>query len=306
MSLLEQIPLHDTTIFNFDDVPYQQNHKYIKSYHHRIADFLPYHTHDFYEINIVYSGVGMHRLENRDVLTQQGDIFVISPNMKHGYSCHNDLIVFHILLSNSFIDTFLPLLEKMCGYNMLFNIEPMCRNYFEKTYYLKSGDIPFDQIKHYVSLINSCGQSTKNEAATIAHVLSLIAIISNAIYYLKPINIDTVPSKAMASVLESMAYIEKHFDERIDFKKIACHCALSYSHYLRRFKDISGMTPSKYQMKCRIKTAVKLLLNTNETVLSIGIACGFYDSSHFVREFIKEKRLSPTDFRKEQKSNNNL
>ena len=122
MSLLEQIPLHDTAIFNFDEVPYEKNHKYIKSYHHCIADFLPYHTHDFFEINIVFSGVGLHRLENRDILTRQGDIFVIPPNMKHGYSCHKDLNVFHILLSHSFIDVFLPLLEKMHGYNMLFNI----------------------------------------------------------------------------------------------------------------------------------------------------------------------------------------
>ena len=113
MSLLEQIPLHDTAIFNFDEVPYEKNHKYIKSYHHCIADFLPYHTHDFFEINIVFSGVGLHRLENRDILTRQGDIFVIPPNMKHGYSCHKDLNVFHILLSHSFIDVFLPLLEKM-------------------------------------------------------------------------------------------------------------------------------------------------------------------------------------------------
>ena len=306
MPLLEQIPLHRTTIFNFDDVPYAQSHKYIKSYHHIISDFLPYHTHDFYEINIIFSGVGMHKLENKDILTQQGDIFIIPPHTKHGYSCHKDLVIFHILLSNSFINAFSPLLEEMQGFHMSFNLEPMFRNYFEKPYYLKAGDIPFEQIENHIRSITTCEKIEQNEAATIAHVLSLIASISNTIYHLKPIHIEAAQNIPMASILESMAFIEKHFDEKIDFKKLAGQCALSYSTFLRCFKNISGITPLKYQTKCKIKQAAKLLLNTDDTVLSIGITCGFYDSSHFIREFIKEKQISPTDFRKERSLNHNF
>lgn len=300
MPFLNPIPLHNTSLFKFENVHYDKNCKYVKSYYHHLNDFLPYHTHDFYEINIVYSGVGIHQLEKREILTQCGDVFIIPPHMKHGYSCHEDLTVYHILLSNLFIDTYLPFLEKLCGYNMIFNIEPMFRENFEKPYYLKSEDIPFEQLKHHIKLIDAYGKNF-DESAKVAHVLSLIATLSNTIYSLRPINTDTLPNEHVLTVLESMAYIEKHFDSKIDIKKVAHKSANSYSTYLRYFKAISGTTPYNYQIKCKIKNAVNLLLNTNESILSIALTCGFYDSSHFIREFIKEKQISPSDFRKENK-----
>jgi len=191
----------------------------------------------------------------------------------------------------------------MPGYNMTFNIEPMFREHFEKPYHLKAEDIPFKQIKHHISLIEAQNNLEENEFETVAHVLSLIATLSNAIHSLRPINLETLPNEHVLTVLESMEYIENNYDERINFKELADKSALSYSTYLRYFKTISGTTPSKYQTKCKIKNAVNLLLNTNESILSIGLTCGFYDSSHFIREFIKEKKISPADFRKENKGN---
>lgn len=300
MPFLDPIPLHKTSLFTFEDVPYGGNRKYIKSYYHHLSDFIPYHTHDFYEINIVYRGVGMHQLEKKEILTQRGDVFIIPPHMKHGYSCHADLTVYHILLSNLFIDTFLSFLKKMRGYNMIFNIEPMFREYFEKPYYLKSEDIPFEQLKYHIALIEAHNRADSNESATVAHILSLIATLSDTIYSLRPINADTLSNQHVLTVLESMEYIEKHSNDRIDFKEIAHKSAHSYSTYLRCFKLLSGTTPSKYQTKCKIKNAVSMLLNTNESILSIGLTCGFYDSSHFIREFIKEKGVSPSKYRKDK------
>ena len=305
MPFLDPIPLHKTSLFTFENVPYGNNHKYIKSYYHHLADFIPYHTHDFYEINIVYDGVGMHQLEKKEILTQRGDVFIIPPHMKHGYSCQEDLTVYHILLSNLFIDTFLPFLEKMRGYNMIFNIEPMFREYFEKPYYLKSADIPFEQLKHHIALIETHNRKDSNELAAVAHILSLIATLSDTIYALRPINTDTLSNQHVLTVLESMEYIEKHSKDKIDFKEIAYKSAQSYSTYLRCFKALSGTTPSKYQIKCKIKNAVNMLLNTNESILSIGLTCGFYDSSHFIREFIKEKHVSPSKFRMDNNAYSN-
>ena len=303
MALIHPIPLHDTSLFKFENVNIDKNCRFIKSYHENIDNFLPTHTHNFYEINIVCNGVGIHVLEKREILTQRGDIFIIPPHMKHGYSCNEKLVVYHILLSNLFIDTYLSLLENIHGYNMAFYIEPLLRENIEKLYYLRSKDIPFEQLKQYISLIEDA-QGNDNESATIAHVLSLIAKLSNTIYSLRPINTETLSNKDMLTVLESMEYIENHFDSKIDIKKIAQKSGCSYSTYLRYFKTISGTTPSNYQIKCKIKNATNLLLNTNDSILSIALACGFYDSSHFIREFINEKNISPSDFRKKNKQRN--
>ena len=57
----------------------------IKAYLQRIDKMLPLHIHDFYELNIIISGDGRHYIGNRNVPTQKGDVFIIPPDISHGY-----------------------------------------------------------------------------------------------------------------------------------------------------------------------------------------------------------------------------
>jgi len=93
MSLFEQIPAHSVSTFSFEHVFSPHNDSYVKSYFHLIDDFLPYHTHDFYEINIVYDGTGKHIFGEKEILTGRGDVFIIPPHEKHGYSSNGNLNV---------------------------------------------------------------------------------------------------------------------------------------------------------------------------------------------------------------------
>jgi len=298
MSIIERIPEHRISVFKFEDVRSRPGGRYVKSYYHDLTRFLPYHTHDFYEINIVYSGVGKHQLAGRELLTQKGDVFIIPPHARHGYSCHETLTVYHILLSNLFVANFDQLLKKMRGYDLLFNFEPMLREHVEKAFYLKAGDIPFEVLKTHIDRIEFCTQTEEDyETEKAAHVLSLIATLSKSIHELKPLNIEALPNEHVLTVIESMEYIEGHCEEKLDFMKMPLRSALSYSTYLKYFKKLSGTTPAKYQNSCRIRKAVGMLLNSNDSILTIALSCGFYDSSHFIREFMKEKQVSPSDFR---------
>lgn len=94
-----------TNQFIFKDYP-----KYFicNAYFHDDAQLFPIlmHNHSFYEINIVTSGSGWHYIENQCIKAKLGSVFVIPPNVRHGYYTEDphSFKIFHILLSSYFME----------------------------------------------------------------------------------------------------------------------------------------------------------------------------------------------------------
>ncbi len=59
--------------------------------------------------------------------------------------------------------------------------------------------------------------------------------------------------------------------------------------------EVSGLTPHKFQIQCRIRKAQKLLLN-GENIVNVSVAVGFYDQSHFDKYFRKIVGMTPKDY----------
>lgn len=70
---------------------------------------------------------------------------------------------------------------------------------------------------------------------------------------------------------------------------------VSKYHYIRRFKEISGLTPHKFQIQSRIRKSQKLLISQN-SIADISLIVGFYDQSHFDKYFKKIVGISPTEY----------
>lgn len=297
MHYTEKLPMHKKYSWSFDDAqPYGA--ELVKSYHHRITEVLPLHIHDFYELNIVVSGSGRHYIGDRNVPTQAGDVFVIPPDVEHGYRSDGSLDVFHILLSNSLLAKHSDDLTRLPGYKMLFEIEPVLRCRLESTFYLS---LKGDEFQKYLTRISDIQKD--NDKNDIGHnirqsfkVLAFIAVLCEQMAVSQRLSED-VPKPHAVSVLKSIEHIESKFSEKIMYTSLAENCQMSYSTYLRVFKQLTGTTPVKYQQNCKLKKAAELLEFSDETVLSIALDVGYYDSAHFIREFIRFKGVSPTQYR---------
>lgn len=93
-------------------------------------------------------------------------------------------------------------------------------------------------------------------------------------------------------------YLNKHYKEPVDMKKLQKMCNLSQAHFFRMFKENTGHTPFNYLKRCRLEEAQKLLLYTNLTISEIAGQVGWSDSFHFSRIFKKNIGLSPLNYRK--------
>ena len=291
-----QIPEHRKAFWRFEDVHKCSGNQYVQYYAHALDQILPLHSHDFFEINIIVSGFGTHYIRDRELLAGRGDIFIIPPNVPHGYTCSEQMTVYHILLSNRFVAEFGSLLDKLPGYRFLFHIEPMLRSSLEKPFYLKSNCFSPESVLRYIALLES-NDGVDAEAESICHILSLIAEMSRKMHRLHGIKHSDLPDNKVFSLVESIAYIDDHCAQKMDFHALADQCAVSYSTYWRLFKKLTGTTPLEYQITCKVKMAELLLRSTDAPVLSVALSCGFYDSSHFIREFTKRRHMTPTEYR---------
>ncbi len=103
------------------------------------------------------------------------------------------------------------------------------------------------------------------------------------------------PHRRMSGVLD---YISAHFAEPITIRKLAAVAGLSISQFDRRFRRAFGQTPSRFLIRYRLTRASQLLVRTDQIISRIAQETGFFDHSHFSREFRAMFGVSPGRYRK--------
>lgn len=112
-------------------------------------------------------------------------------------------------------------------------------------------------------------------------------------------NMDDAPDKLRPymEMNEVLEYVREHYAEPIRIEDLAAVMNLSPSQFERRFKKVFQITPTKHILNVRIRAACHQLSTTNDTIASVGLDAGFYDHSHFSRNFQKAMGISPSEYR---------
>jgi PAS domain S-box-containing protein len=88
--------------------------------------------------------------------------------------------------------------------------------------------------------------------------------------------------------------IEERLPEKISVKEMAREAGLSESHFSRTFKRITGETPHQFALRVRLERASAALARSSVTsIADVATECGFFDQSHFTREFRKKFGMTP-------------
>ena len=83
-----------------------------------------------------------------------------------------------------------------------------------------------------------------------------------------------------------------------DFHKIAAELFLSYSHFRRLFKMLSGYAPNQFILRMRMEEASKLLRRSNLEIKEIAEQVGCEDIYYFSKMFKKTYNIPPGRYRK--------
>ena len=93
-------------------------------------------------------------------------------------------------------------------------------------------------------------------------------------------------------------YILKHLQEPLSLEQVAKEVGYSTAHINRLFKAQYGLTLHAFLIDKRIDKAKELISqNKTATLTEIAYSAGFYDQSHFIKNFKKAYSLSPKAYK---------
>ena len=105
--------------------------------------------------------------------------------------------------------------------------------------------------------------------------------------------------KAGKPTLLAMQYIERRYASRLTVESVAENLGY-HPYYLGSvFKKNMGIGIHEYINRVRIKSAMELLLHTDEPISVIAERCGFESSDRFCTVFKEQNKIPPSKWRRE-------
>lgn len=254
---------------------------------------VPLHWHDEMEIIYVKKGKGTISLDFESHYVEAGDIIIALPGQIHGifqfegFSMEYENIIFSAdMLLSKIADSvseefFVPLLSGKLQFDHVITADDYCYADFARC--LDRADAirtkPFP--KGYKLALKGC----------LFEFMYAIAGIAED----KKADRDT---KNFDRIKDVIKYIETNFAQQISIDEISGICGFSSSHFMKFFKNIMGCSFIDYLNDYRLSMASRMLVSSEDTVLSVAADCGYYNLSYFNRLFKRKYKLTPSEFRK--------
>jgi AraC-like DNA-binding protein len=157
-------------------------------------------------------------------------------------------------------------------------------------------------------LIRACEQLTAefagNRAPEImlrleAHSLVYLALarLMNALAAEEPELVERLVARH-DPIAPAIQFIEDHLRDNMSNAELAARCHFSHDHFVRRFKEAIGQTPTRYIQSRRIAVAAQRLLFTRDSIEQIAEQVGFADRFYFSRVFARQMKMGPAAYRK--------
>ncbi|MES2149242.1 MAG: helix-turn-helix domain-containing protein [Pseudomonadota bacterium] len=103
---------------------------------------------------------------------------------------------------------------------------------------------------------------------------------------------------------EAVTLMEANIEEPLSTDDIAQLVGLSRRQLERLFKQYLGSLPSRYYLELRLQRARQLLQSTNNSIVQVGLMCGFSSGSHFSTAFGALFGNTPREERQRKMSGN--
>lgn len=92
-------------------------------------------------------------------------------------------------------------------------------------------------------------------------------------------------------------YVELNYPSSMSISQMADLAGFSESHFMKYFKNTMGVSFTAYLNSYRLTMAARLLLQSDDTILSIASEVGFDNLSYFNRAFKKQYGITPSAYR---------
>lgn len=257
---------------------------------------LAFHYHNFYEIIYVIEGEFSSLVENTAVKLKKGDFLLLDKNVMHKYHPVEDKTDASRRIILWITDTMLrelageavDLSECFHGpgshvYHFPVYYEEILRGFLLK---LAMSDLLEAERNH------QAGMRTVMDRGYLALFFGYLNILCQRKEYM----FEGEGNTNHPLVQQVTYFVDEHMREEISVEDVADYVHMSKFYFLRKFKDITGMTVHSFIVNKRIINACQAI-SEGMSITEAWQSCGFCDYSSFLRNFRKIYGISPREYR---------
>ncbi|WP_353780050.1 helix-turn-helix domain-containing protein [Winogradskyella sp. 3972H.M.0a.05] len=237
------------------------------------------HFHDYYTIILIEQGINEGFTEHKKYKIEEGTVLIINPGELHaGSSYQGNELSFNAF---RFEEQYLKELDDI----------------FQRT----TRDIHFRNDPIRDQRLQAKLKQFFYESKRPEYRLSLECLNIEIFELLFNDYTDAIAHKHNTSskhnyLNTAVEFINDNISENFRLKALAKHSGISTYHLVREFKKRYNQTPLEYLRNIRVEKS-KNLLRGEDSITDIALQLGFFDTSHFTRNFIQNEGVSPSEYR---------
>lgn len=252
-----------------------QNKEKSNAWYSKDLHFAP-HLHQAVELGVIEEGESVFHVEGKTYRAEQGDLFIIFPNLIHSYdsTASKTLLCIITTLDLKAFDTELSA-------------------YTPEDPVLKRGHWEATGLKSLLNLF-SADMERETEAVLQGYYQAIVGKC------LPLLSLSLRKKQDSDELRQILAYIHEHRTEEITRKQLSRAAGVSEGVISRMFSDTLKMSLPEYLNSVRLADAVTLLRQTKHSVTEIAELAGFGSIRSFNRAFSEHFHLSPTEYRNQK------
>ena len=224
---------------------------------------------------LVCDGISECVRNGETYLVEAGSIMIFAPHEPQQYGYIGECTAMWIHFSGTAVSEIISSCGLVAGYNRLCAAKNVIEAFLEmiRRFHTPGREIHANaELLKLLYALSDCRESHTNSAST-----------NNS------------------GILSVITYINTNYNKNITLDGLAKISGYSKSRFSHLFSEITGTTPVKYQNQIRLRTAVQMLTDTENTISDIAYACGFSDALYFSRIFKRIYGVSATEYRKNKR-----
>jgi len=261
--------------------------KTILGFCYEAPDFeTPWHFHPQHELTYIEKSVGTKLVGDFVGPYEPGELVLLRSNLPHCWKNvkqENLLSKSVVIQWNKGVFPKVPELEavfnllRIAAKGVLFDkgqsakLVPLIRKLPD----LKGHDL-YVQLLNVLTKLSDCSCKTLSEASFI----------------------DDLPDAYGSRMSTVHNFVSQHFHRKIYLKEVAGLTNMSEQSFSRFFTKMMGRSFFTFLNEYRINIAVRMLLDTDDSVAQIGYSCGYESLPFFYKQFKKFKESSPLAYQK--------
>ncbi|MBC2364547.1 AraC family transcriptional regulator [Listeria booriae] len=262
--------------------------------HNRYA-YTPLHSHDFIEINYVYSGQAHITINDTTLILETGDLCILDTDVIHRISntSESDILV-NILIKKEYFSS--NMLNRLASNNIIaeFAVRSISETHSHDQYIIftpEDGEILQDAISGL--LVYYLDPVSYSIDAINAYMIIIFSELLKSYTQKKSLEYRSSNQQYIGDILQ---YIEKNY-ATCSLTDVATHFNFNASYLSRYLKKQTGTTFVKMIQDIRLNHASALLKNSTYSIEEICQQVGYRNLTFFYKKFTTTFQCTPKSYR---------